>query len=223
MWFERFVIILSSPGHEFDPYSWGLYFGPTWVEYGILIGSFSLFFLLFLLFAKFLPTISMTELKDAVAAPRRRRATVAAAIGPRTGEAPMSNKIRLLAVFAYLDDLLAAIRTDEAAGPARSSTSNRLSRNREIAALMKERPSPVRFFTLTGGILGILSGYGLAVYTAWQWSFVVSGKPPIPLVPYVISLFRVLHPAFGVPEPGRAAPSCPAAQKDAAGPITTPG
>jgi molybdopterin-containing oxidoreductase family membrane subunit len=74
MWFERFVIILSSPGHEFDPYSWGMYFGPTWVEGGIMIGSFSLFFFMFLLFAKFLPAVSLTELKEDLAPPMRKRA-----------------------------------------------------------------------------------------------------------------------------------------------------
>ena len=81
MWFERYVIILSSPGHEFDPYSWGIFQGPTWVEYGILLGSFSLFFFLFLLFARFLPTVSMTELKEDLPPPRRHR-TVAAIRGP---------------------------------------------------------------------------------------------------------------------------------------------
>jgi Ni/Fe-hydrogenase subunit HybB-like protein len=71
MWYERWVIILSSPGHEYDPYSWGTYVGPTWVELGILLGSFGLFFFLFLLFSKFLPSVSMTELKEDVPAPRR--------------------------------------------------------------------------------------------------------------------------------------------------------
>jgi Ni/Fe-hydrogenase subunit HybB-like protein len=64
MYYERFVIILSSVAHEFDPYSWGMYFGPTCVELGIFLGSFSLFFLLFILFAKFVPTVSITELKE---------------------------------------------------------------------------------------------------------------------------------------------------------------
>ena len=73
MWYERWVIILSSPGHEFDPYSWSDYQGPLPVELGILLGSFGLFFFLFLLFAKFLPTISMTELKEDIPAPRRPR------------------------------------------------------------------------------------------------------------------------------------------------------
>jgi molybdopterin-containing oxidoreductase family membrane subunit len=71
MYYERWVIILSSVAHEFDPYSWGRYFGPTWVEYGILIGSFSLFFLLFFLFAKFVPSVSINEVKEGLPLPRR--------------------------------------------------------------------------------------------------------------------------------------------------------
>ncbi|MCE5334284.1 MAG: polysulfide reductase NrfD [Desulfobacteraceae bacterium] len=67
MWFERLVIIVGSQAHEYDPYSWGIYKYPSLIEWGIMIGSFSLFFFLFLLFAKFLPTISMTEVKEAIA------------------------------------------------------------------------------------------------------------------------------------------------------------
>ena len=74
MYYERYVIILSSVAHEFDPYSWGRYFGPTCVEFGILIGSFSLFFLLFVLFAKFIPTVSITELKEDQPMPVKRQA-----------------------------------------------------------------------------------------------------------------------------------------------------
>ena len=55
---------------------------------------------------------------------------------------------------------------------------------------MEEKPSLIRYFTLAGGILGILTGFGLSVYTAWQWKFVVSGKPPVPTVPYVIESFE---------------------------------
>ncbi len=72
MWFERYVIIVGSVAHEYDPYSWGLY-SPSWVEFGILLGSFGLFFFLFLLFVKFLPSISMTEVKEHLAPPVRGR------------------------------------------------------------------------------------------------------------------------------------------------------
>jgi Ni/Fe-hydrogenase subunit HybB-like protein len=71
MWYERYVIILSSPAREFDPYSWGLYQGPTLVELGVMVGSFGLFFLLYLLFVKLLPTISITEMKEELPPPRR--------------------------------------------------------------------------------------------------------------------------------------------------------
>ncbi|MEW6667775.1 MAG: NrfD/PsrC family molybdoenzyme membrane anchor subunit [Thermodesulfobacteriota bacterium] len=73
MYYERYVIILTSPGREFDPYSWGTYIGPTWVEYGILTGSFCMFFFLFLLFAKFIPSVSITELKEESLPPVRER------------------------------------------------------------------------------------------------------------------------------------------------------
>jgi molybdopterin-containing oxidoreductase family membrane subunit len=74
MWFERFVIIIGSVAHEFDPYSWGLY-APSWVEYGILLGSFSLFFFLFLLFAKYLPSVSIAEVKESLPPPVREGRT----------------------------------------------------------------------------------------------------------------------------------------------------
>jgi Ni/Fe-hydrogenase subunit HybB-like protein len=66
MWYERFVIIIGGVAHDFLPNAWGLY-GPTWVELGIMVGSFCLFFFLFILFCKHLPSVSMTELKETLA------------------------------------------------------------------------------------------------------------------------------------------------------------
>jgi molybdopterin-containing oxidoreductase family membrane subunit len=63
MWYERFVIIITSVARDFIPHNWG-YFAPSLVEYGIMIGSFSLFFFLFCLFIKHMPSISMTEVKE---------------------------------------------------------------------------------------------------------------------------------------------------------------
>ena len=66
MWLERFVIIVSSLSHDFDPANWpvGLY-QPTWVEGAITLGSFCMFFMMFLLFIKNFPAISITEMKEA--------------------------------------------------------------------------------------------------------------------------------------------------------------
>jgi len=63
MWFERFVIIVGSLAHEYSPYAWGSY-KISWVEYGISLGSIGWFCTLFLLFIKFFPAVSITEVKE---------------------------------------------------------------------------------------------------------------------------------------------------------------
>jgi molybdopterin-containing oxidoreductase family membrane subunit len=72
MWMERFVIIVTALAHEFDPYSWGLY-RPTWVDIGITLGSFAWFFFWFLLFTKFLPVVSIVEVKEELPPPTKAK------------------------------------------------------------------------------------------------------------------------------------------------------
>jgi Ni/Fe-hydrogenase subunit HybB-like protein len=62
MWFERFVIIVTSLHRDFLPSSWGMYI-PTIYDIGILAGSFGLFFTLILIFVRVLPVISIAETK----------------------------------------------------------------------------------------------------------------------------------------------------------------
>jgi Ni/Fe-hydrogenase subunit HybB-like protein len=65
MWFERFVIIVPSLSHEFEPWQWGTYV-PSWVDISILVGSFGWFFMWFLLFIKQLPVVAIAEVKEIV-------------------------------------------------------------------------------------------------------------------------------------------------------------
>ena len=65
MWFERFVIVIPSLSHEFEPWQWGSY-RPTFVDYSILLGSFGWFFMWFLLFIKQLPVMAMSEVKEVI-------------------------------------------------------------------------------------------------------------------------------------------------------------
>ncbi len=65
MWFERFVIIVTSLHRDFLPSSWAMY-KPTVIEVGTLIGVFGLFFTLFLIFIRVLPMVSMWEIKGVV-------------------------------------------------------------------------------------------------------------------------------------------------------------
>ncbi len=62
MWFERFVIIVTSLHRDFLPSSWASY-RPTVVEVSTLAGSFGLFFTCFLIFCRILPVIAMGEVK----------------------------------------------------------------------------------------------------------------------------------------------------------------
>jgi Ni/Fe-hydrogenase subunit HybB-like protein len=66
MWFERFVIIATSLTRDFLPTSWG-FFHPTFVDICTFIGTIGLFLTLFLLFARFLPMIAISEVKGVVA------------------------------------------------------------------------------------------------------------------------------------------------------------
>ena len=62
MWFERFLLIVSSLYHDFLPSSWGMFY-PTFWDIAFLAGSIGLFFLLFLLFVRLLPLLPMFELR----------------------------------------------------------------------------------------------------------------------------------------------------------------
>ncbi len=64
MWFERFVIIVSSLYRDYLPSSWSLYYRPTIFEIGFYLGTFGLFFVCFFLFAKYFPTIAIAEVKS---------------------------------------------------------------------------------------------------------------------------------------------------------------
>ncbi|MDK9699101.1 MAG: polysulfide reductase NrfD [bacterium] len=68
MWFERFNIIVTSLAQDFLPSNWAFY-EPTIFDFGVTIGSFGLFFTLFLLFIRVLPTLSLAEVKSVLLRP----------------------------------------------------------------------------------------------------------------------------------------------------------
>jgi molybdopterin-containing oxidoreductase family membrane subunit len=63
MWFERFVIIVTSLHRDYLPSSWTM-FQPTFVDIGIFIGTIGFFFVLFLLYARTFPVIAQAEVKS---------------------------------------------------------------------------------------------------------------------------------------------------------------
>jgi molybdopterin-containing oxidoreductase family membrane subunit len=63
MWFERFVITVTSLHRDFIPANWD-YYSPTYVDVLTFVGSFGLFMTLFLLFCRYLPMVAMAEVKS---------------------------------------------------------------------------------------------------------------------------------------------------------------
>jgi molybdopterin-containing oxidoreductase family membrane subunit len=63
MWFERFVIIVTSLHRDFLPSSWTM-FSPTFIDIGIFVGTIGFFFVLFLLYSRAFPVVAQAEIKS---------------------------------------------------------------------------------------------------------------------------------------------------------------
>ncbi len=72
MWFERFTIIVTSLHRDFLPASWDTY-APTIYEIGMTVGSFGFFMTFFFLFARFLPSLSLAEVKGVLVNPSGKK------------------------------------------------------------------------------------------------------------------------------------------------------
>jgi hypothetical protein len=80
MWWERFVIIVPSLAHSYEPWK-HLNYHLTWVEASILLGSFGWFFMWFLLFLRYLPGLSIAEIKEVLPPPLKHDAVAEHAEG----------------------------------------------------------------------------------------------------------------------------------------------
>ena len=65
MWLERYVIVVTSLHRDFLPSSWGMYHGTFW-DYATFYGTIGLFLSLMFLFIRFLPVISIAEMRELV-------------------------------------------------------------------------------------------------------------------------------------------------------------
>ncbi|MCC6349867.1 MAG: polysulfide reductase NrfD [Candidatus Eisenbacteria bacterium] len=71
MWFERFVIIVTSLARAFNPSNW-FHYRISITEIALIVGSFAWFFMFFLVFVRLLPAFSITEIKETLPVPRRK-------------------------------------------------------------------------------------------------------------------------------------------------------
>lgn len=96
----------------------------------------------------------------------------------------------LLASFAHVDAASDAIRALRARGH-RHMTVYSAAPNHELEEALQHRVSPVRLFTLIGGLTGCAAGFGMTLWMSHDWPVVVGGKPIGSIPPYVIIAFEL--------------------------------
>ncbi len=110
----------------------------------------------------------------------------------------MGPKRYLMGLFKDEDQVVAAVNELKAS----TYTFHRVNSpfpSHKIMAALKLKKSMVGWFTLAGGIIGLAGGFGLAIFTAVQWNMIVSGKPIVAIIPFVIVGFEatILCAVFG--------------------------
>jgi hypothetical protein len=96
----------------------------------------------------------------------------------------------VLAVFTHLDTTIAAIKQLRAAGHADFTVYSPIPRH-EIEDALGQAVSPVRMFTLVGGISGCAIGAWLTLWMSADWPIVTGGKPVGSIPPYVVIMFEM--------------------------------
>lgn len=103
-----------------------------------------------------------------------------------SGERPMS----LLGVFTGVDGLKAAAGALTSSGFQKVTVYSPVPMP-EFENLFLPRKSPVRMFTLLGGILGCIAGFWLTIWCSEQWNLITGGKPIVSIPPFVIIAFEL--------------------------------
>lgn len=100
----------------------------------------------------------------------------------------------VLAIFSHLDKAVAAVRAVQATAQFRFRVHSPVPRH-EILDAIHTRPSPVRWYTLTGALLGFASAWALTIWTGVRMhdfgNLMVAGKPVVSLPPYVVIAFEL--------------------------------
>jgi molybdopterin-containing oxidoreductase family membrane subunit len=109
-----------------------------------------------------------------------------------------SSETHILGLFKSEDQAAESIRA-LAESPYSLKRANTPFPSHKIMDALNLKTSKVGLFTLTGGIIGFLSGFLLAIYTTLRWDLIVSGKPVISLIPFFIVGFEftILFAVFG--------------------------
>jgi hypothetical protein len=96
----------------------------------------------------------------------------------------------ILASFIHVDAAVDAIRALRAMG-LRNLVVYSPAPNHEIEEALNHRVSPVRLFTLIGGLSGCTAGFAMTIWMSYDWPVLVGGKPIASIPPYVVIAFEL--------------------------------
>ena len=110
----------------------------------------------------------------------------------------MPNERHIMGLFKNEDHVISAVEALKTS-PYEFIRVNTPIPSHKIMQALNLKKSKVGWFTLCGGILGFLAGFGLAAFTATRWDLVVSGKPILAIIPFVVVGFEatILFAVFG--------------------------
>jgi hypothetical protein len=208
MWFERFVIVVTSLHRDYLPSSWQMFY-PTWVDLLQLIGGFGLFTTPFLLFIRFVPMVALSEVKACLpqADPHAPTSLVEGSEPGRDDAEPLAATVgddrappdAVLASFGTSGELVSAAERVRGAGYRRFDTFSPFPIHGMDKA-MGLRRSKVTFFTLVGGLFGLAFAQSLQWYqSAVAYPAITGGKPLNSAEAFVPITFEtmILYASFG--------------------------
>jgi len=110
----------------------------------------------------------------------------------------MPHKPHVMGLFKSEDHVVSALEALQSS-PFEFIRVNTPIPSHKIMQALKLKKSKVGWFTLCGGILGFISGFSLAAFTATRWDLIVSGKPILAFIPFVVVGFEatILFAVFG--------------------------
>ncbi|ACN14623.1 conserved hypothetical protein [Desulforapulum autotrophicum HRM2] len=101
-----------------------------------------------------------------------------------------ADAIIVTGLYQNQEETLAAVEKIQAEGFTVTEVHSPIPSN-ALARALGTKKSRIGWFTLTGGIIGFISGFSLAVFTATRWSLIVSGKPIISWIPFFVIAFEL--------------------------------
>jgi molybdopterin-containing oxidoreductase family membrane subunit len=104
----------------------------------------------------------------------------------------MAGAASVLGIFAHVDAAVRAIQVLRGRGLTDLTVYSPVPVEEVEEAVEQGKPvSPVRMFTLVGGLTGTLTGFGLTIWSSLKWNLVVGGKPVVSIPPFVIIAFEL--------------------------------